>query len=297
MKVAVIGGAGKMGRWLVKHFLTQGHSVVISDLKRDEAEAFAERVGAEVAAGNLEAAEGADVVLVSVPIEITPKVLMDVAPNLKENAELVEIASLKTHIIPVLRKIAESRCVKTVSIHPLFGPGAKKLSEERIALIPVSNLEMEVKEAGRLFPGAEIIPVDAEIHDRIMALTLSVPHFINIAFTSLLGEENLELLKRLGGTTFILQLALSEGVMTEDPHLYASIQMSSDYTIHYLDRLLSKMKSLRDVIARKDEEAFSRLYNEARTRISRDETFRDAYERMYRLLEALKSDRKGSVHI
>ncbi|RJS67643.1 prephenate dehydrogenase/arogenate dehydrogenase family protein, partial [Candidatus Bathyarchaeota archaeon] len=193
MKVAVIGGAGKMGRWLVKHFLTQGHSVVISDLKRDEAEAFAERVGAEVAAGNLEAAEGADVVLVSVPIEITPKVLMDVAPNLKENAELVEIASLKTHIIPVLRKIAESRCVKTVSVHPLFGPGAKKLSEERIALIPVSNLEMEVKEAGRLFPGAEIIPVDAEIHDRIMALTLSVPHFINIAFTSLLGEENLEL--------------------------------------------------------------------------------------------------------
>ena len=289
MRVAVIGGAGRMGRWLVKHFLNQGHELTISDPRLDDARAFAKHVGAEVAASNIDAVKDADLVSVSVPIEVTPKVLMEIAPSLKENTKFVEIASLKSHILPILKEIAESRGVRTISVHPLFGPGVQRLSDERIALIPVSELEAETEEARRLFPGAEIIPVDAETHDRAMALTLSAPHFINIAFASLLGEENLKLLKRLGGTTFTLQLILSEGVMSEDPHLYASIQMNNDYTVRYLDRLLTRMKSIKDMIARGDEEAFTNLYNVARAQLSRDEAFKDAYERMYRLLGVMKA--------
>jgi len=139
----------------------------------------------------------------------------------------MEISSLKSRVVPVLEKIAQ-RGVKTVSVHPL-GPGAEGTVNEKVALIPISDPSSELQLAKTFFPGADLIVVEAEEHDKAMALTLSLPHFLNIAFGSVIGEENLETLKKLGGTTFALQLILCEGVMTENPELYASIQMSNEH--------------------------------------------------------------------
>ena len=36
MKVAIIGGAGRMGKWLVNYFRKGGHEVTISDARREE---------------------------------------------------------------------------------------------------------------------------------------------------------------------------------------------------------------------------------------------------------------------
>jgi prephenate dehydrogenase len=275
-----------MGRWLVNFFFTQGHEVVLSDVRRDEARKVAESTGARLAKDNLEAVENVDLVVVSTPIEVTPKVLREIASDLKRSTTVMEISSLKSEVVPILEEIAE-RGVRTLSVHPLFGPGVQRLVEERVALVPVFNPASELESAKSFFPDAEVIVVNVEEHDKAMALTLSLPHFLNIAFASVIGEEDLNALKKLGGTTFTLQLVLAEGVMTEDPSLYASIQMSNAYAVQYLDKFLSRAETLKKQVSENDVKGFSEFYMGVRTALSKDREFFKSYERMYKALEAL----------
>jgi len=284
MNVTIIGGGGRMGRWLVHHFLSQGHNIRISDIKTIETTAFAESVGVSFSEDNSEAVEDADLTVVSTPISVASRVLREIAPSVKEDSIVAEISSLKFELVPVLLELA-GRHVNPLSIHPLFGPGVKRLEEEKIALIPIVDSSSEVESVSRFFPGAEVVVVEAEEHDRAMALTLCLPHFLNILFASVMGEEDLVFLKKLGGTTFTLQLTLSESVMTESPELYASIQMNDEYTVRYLDRFLSKAENVRNWIAKKDAKSFTEFYSSAQTSLSKDEDFSKSYERMYRALE------------
>ena len=275
-----------MGRWFVRYFVDQGHEVVVSDIERDSAESVAESTGARLAEDNFGAVEKADLVVVAVPIEVTPRVLGEISAALDPSATVMEISSLKSSVIPVLGEIAE-RGVTTLCVHPLFGPGVERPVGERVALIPVSDPASELGSAKRIFPGAEIVVVDVEEHDRAMAMTLSLPHYLNIAFASVIGEEDLNVLKKLGGTTFALQLVLAEAVMTEDPDLYASIQMGNVYAVEYQERFLSRAEALKEHVSGKDVKGFLQFYGDARSSISKDRDFAVAYERMYRALAAL----------
>lgn len=284
LDVTVIGGAGRMGRWLTRYLTSQRHEVTISDVRSDEAASFAKSVGVSFSRKNTGAVRNADLTIVSTPIPVIPHVLREVSSYLKMNSIVAEISSLKSQIIPVLMEMTD-RNVRPLSIHPLFGPGAQRLEEEKVALIPVASLSSEVELVKRIFPSVEVVVVDAEEHDRAMALTLSLPHFVNIIFASTVSEEDLNVLKKLGGTTFTLQLTLSESVMTEDPGLYASIQMNNEYTAQYLDRFLSKCEMVKRWIVGKDEKRFAGFYNTVQGLLSRDEDFHKSYERMYKALE------------
>ena len=278
-----------MGRWLVHYLTDQGHEVTVSDARYEAAESVAKATGAKLAKSNCEAARTTEVIFLSTPIDATPSILEEISSETRRGTSIVEISSLKSHIIPVLEKIA-GKGVRTVSIHPLFGPGVQDITAEKIALVPVSDPSSEFKMAKALFPGVELVVVDAEEHDKAMALTLSLPHFLNIAFASVVGEEDINVLKKLGGTTFALQLVLSEGVMTEDPTLYASIQMNNEYTSRFLDRFLSKAEALKQHVSGKDPRKFLQFYADVRSSLLRDPDFADAYKRMYKALEACKVD-------
>ncbi len=286
MKVAVIGGAGRMGRWFVKYFLDRGYEVIVSDIRHDEARIFAESVRAEFVEDNVEAAKSAEIIVLSTPIEATPNILEEIALKLDPSVTVLEICSIKCHVIPVLRRIA-GQGILTLSLHPLFGPGVEKIRDEKVALVPICNVVSELKIAKNLFPEMEIIVVDAEEHDKAMALTLSLPHFLNMVFASTIMDEDINALKKLGGTTFRLQLVISEGVMSEDPSLYASIQMSNPYTIQFLEKFKSRADMLKGYVTKKDLEGFIKICADIRESLSKDKDFPNAYKRMYEVLKAL----------
>lgn len=289
MIIAIIGGAGRMGTWFARYFLERGNDVVISDINVDKAREAAERIGARFSESNIEAVKGANLVLVSTPIEETPRVLTEVLPEVDCGTIVAEIASLKSKILPVLKKAA-ARGIRVLSLHPLFGPGAQKLSGEKIALVPVADPATERKLAMELFPEAIIIPVDCEVHDRIMALTLALTHSINIIFASIICEEDISMLKCLGGTTFTIQCMLSEAVMSEDPALYASIQMNNEHVTAYLDKLIERAVALRDIIRSRDYNAFIKFYMEIRNQLIKDAGFLKAYGKMYSALEVIRRE-------
>jgi prephenate dehydrogenase len=286
LKVAIIGGAGRMGKWLVNYFKKSGYDVTISDTRREEAETVAESTGARLALNNVEAVKDAELIVLSTPIDVTPKVLEEISSKIKKSATIVEISSLKSQVFPVLEKVA-AQGVRTISIHPLFGPGVTETAGEKIALVPVSDPSSEFKAAKTLFPNVELVVVDVEEHDKAMAAALSLPHFLNIVFASVIGQEDLNVLKKLGGTTFALQLILSEGVMSEDPSLYASIQMDNKFSAQILEKFISNAETLKQHVKEGNLKAFTQFYADTQTSLTKDSDFGIAYEKMYKALEAI----------
>ena len=288
-RVAVVGGTGKMGRWFAKFFRDKGFQVVISGRFPEKTAKVAEDIGVGYANSNSGAVQNADIVVVATPIEVTAEVILEVANYMKKGSILFDIASVKKGIVEALSK-AQQRGIRTISVHPLFGPGARGVYGKGVAIIPVGNDPELTRLISKLFEehGAVVSVIDdAEAHDRIIALTLALPHFLNIVFGKVLSTMDLEELKRLGGTTFTLQLLITESVFSEDPGLYSSIQIKNDHFHDVLKMYLDSAEELSRVIRDGDVEGFTKIFEEARNFFSKDRAFKDSYCRFYDALEVI----------
>lgn len=275
-----------MGRWLVQYLVSQGHVLTVSDVRREEAEAVARICGVNFAENNLEAVKEAELVIVSVPIDKTASVLYEVAPHLRKNTIVAEISSIKSKIVDVLAEISKYGA-RPLSLHPLFGPGVCKL-RKKVALIPVLNLKEERELAERIFPDAKIIVADAKQHDRAMAVTLSVPYFINTALASVLSDEDIATLRELSGTTFKFQLTLMGSIMAQSSELHASIHTANEYALEYLKKLVLEVGKIKTWIEGGDVETFCRFYDDLQKKLSKSLDLIDIYEKIYVALEALE---------
>ena len=287
MKVAVLGAAGKMGKWLVQYFTNQGYTLTVFDVKREELKELSKNYKVKIAKDNLEAVENAELTIVSVPINKTVEVLQEICPKLKKGSIVVEIASVKEKIVDALKDLSRLG-VQPLSLHPLFGP-VQKLKKKKIALIPVFNVEKELETAKRIFPDAEFVIVDAQQHDRVMAATLSLPYFVNMVLASTLKGEDFKILEKLSGTTSTLQLTLVGGVMAQDLGLHVSLHIANKYALEYLNKFVSDAEKLRDLIKSGNMKDFKEFYGKVSESISKSLDLEVMYEKMYAALEALQN--------
>ena len=288
MNVVVIGGAGRMGAWFARYFAQKGHVVNIFDARRKRAEEIARQLGVQTANDSFHALKNADFVLVSVPIDVTPEVLRELVPLVRKNMILAEIASLKKKSQKVLGQISR-RGILTLSIHPLFGPGANDVVGNKIALIPVSNEKRELEAARQLFPEAKLLSTDADQHDRMMAVVLSLTHFVNVVYASALTNENLATLKKFAGPSFITQLTLAQSVLSEDPSNYFSMQFLNKSTEVYLRKLLNGFSALRTSIQNEDRRRFVQFFLKCRKWLYTDSKAIDAYQKIYSMLNVIEN--------
>ena len=291
MRTAIIGGAGRMGAWFAKYFASKGYPVVLFDSKAEDARSLASRMRVEAAESLREAVEGADLVLVSVPIPVTSEVIRRAVGHMGEGAVLVEISSMKAPTIDAMRWAAD-RSVLTLSLHPLFGPAATSLKGQKMILAPVLNSDAELKAARRLFGEADVTTTNPLEHDRAMALVLSVPYALNIAFAGLLGEEkDISMLKRMAGTTFTVQLALVGSVVGEDPHLVEALLKENELTSSYIERLIDELRTLDDRM-KGDRGEFHGYLESLKGSMEGDPDYVRADEMRYRMFMAVKEHAK-----
>ncbi|MBY8996988.1 MAG: prephenate dehydrogenase/arogenate dehydrogenase family protein [Candidatus Thorarchaeota archaeon] len=285
MRIAIIGGAGNMGSWLVTHFLKKNHTLIVSDPKFEgvQSEEF------ETTTSNVVAVNNADLVLISVPLIQTSSVIQEVFPHMKENSVLCEISTLKSNVIEVLRNESTNR-IRTLCIHPLFGPGASAL-RKKYALIPIKELEGEMNLAKSLFPDSQFIVVEADEHDRIMALTLSLPYFTNMILGSVLKDENIPLIEQLTGTTFAIQFMLTGSIMSHTSAFHLSLHKENNHSMEILQKLKSGIEEALSLLAN-DVDEFKRSYNNLKSRLEEHLDLEEKYQEMYRLLEVMEK-KKG----
>lgn len=285
-RVAILGGTGRMGRWFTRFFMGKGYDVVISGRSLERARIVAEEMHVQAAASNSDAVRGADVVVVATPIEATAKSIRAAKGAFKRGAIVFDIASVKGNIPEALREAA-SAGVRALSIHPLFGPGATTLSGRKVIVIPITQDERLVEWAKKLFEddGAEVyIVTSGEEHDQMVAITLSLTHFVNIVLAKVLARRDIREVKKFAGTTFTLQLTLIEAILTEDPRLYYTIEGQNPKFKGVLDEFLQAMRDTAETL--EDREAYVKAFVKARSCLAGDTGFSKAYERFYKAVEA-----------
>ena len=83
MRIAIIG-AGNVGGGFARAAVAAGHEVVISATHAKKAEAVAAETGARAVASNVDAVQGAQVVVLAVPGTAAPAVATELAPALQD---------------------------------------------------------------------------------------------------------------------------------------------------------------------------------------------------------------------
>jgi prephenate dehydrogenase len=289
MKVAIIGGSGKMGRWCAKFLLQEGHEVVITGRNQNKLLEAKKQLGVE-AATNVEAAKQAQATIISVPIDNFEEVVEQICPHTRPDQVIIDITSIKAFPVEIMHKYIKTGTV--LGVHPMFGPGARGIANQSFVLTPTNDDETALAQKVRKYletRRARVSLMSPDEHDEMMAVILGLSHFIAIVSAdTLLSVDKLKQMKAIGGSTFKLLLTLAEGVISEDPEFYTSLQMNLPNVAEIEKLFQRKAKTWADLVANKDRPGFARRMNELKDRLYRvNPDFGRAYEAMYKLMEGL----------
>lgn len=189
----------------------------------------------------------ADIVLIAVPIATTQEVIESVIPHLKKDALLTDITSLK--VMP-MKAMQKANCAR-LGMHPLFGPSVVSTQGQKIVFcLPQAANNEPGKEhidfLRKFFEdaGMEIIQMEADEHDKQMALIQALTHSSNILFAKTLAEQRTSLDPRLQTPIFRLQSLTKIRVLQQEPELMADIQLLNPYFMPVLESLLQQIQEL-----------------------------------------------------
>ncbi len=289
----VIGGAGRMGSWFADFLKKNGYRVTICDKNKRSARNLARKKGFIFLEDRNLAVQHAQLVIISTPTNVSKKLLLEIEPYLTNKTLLVEISSIKEPIRRAIQRMKE-RGIAILSIHPMFGPGTKKLTGRTVitALIPRHNLT--AKNFLFLFQknGARIIRSNLIEHDKLVSLTLALPHFICIAMAQTLKSYGLapSKLRAAGGTTFKLQLIIAEDLHQESFGNEVSILMDSRHSLKVLKTFFRQSTRTLSMVNRGLRADLIRDLKIGRRYLRRDEMFPSADAQFNAAVEASNVD-------
>lgn len=290
MKVAVIGGSGKMGQWCASFLLKDGYEVTISGREKKKLIEAGKKLGVATA-DNIAAAKNTDVIVLSVTIENFESVVKELSPFVKPEQIVVDITSVKTMPVEVMHKYLKTNSL--LGIHPVFGPGARGVANQNFVLTPTNNEEQKLAEKVKEYlesRNARVTLTTPEEHDKTMAVVLGLAHFISItAADTLANSGNLPLMRALAGSTYRVLLTLVESVISEDPNLYATLQMNLPNLAEFEEQFRQNAREWSDLVKSKDRQGFIRRMTAVRKKLEESNPdFGKAYENMYRMMESIK---------
>lgn len=254
----VVGGGGKMGRWFTDFLNSQGYVVTVAD-PFNPVEEYACVDAWTDAGGNFA------VTVVAAPLQESAQILEQMAER-GHDGLIFDVGSLKTPLIPALRKLAASGAEVT-SVHPMFGPDTDLLSDKHVVFLDAGSASAKAA-AQTLFAStmARQTEMQLEEHDRLIAYVLGLSHALNIAFFSVLASsgESVPRLSDISSTTFDAQLEVASRVAAENPKLYFEIQSLNEYGLEPLEALMNAVQRIADTVRDGDEAAFVQLMDRGR---------------------------------
>ena len=289
MKIAIIGGSGKMGRWFASFLLKEGKEVVITCRDERKLQEARQQIGVEFDT-NVEAVKNTDAILLSVPIDNFEAVVEQICPYIRPEQVIIDITSIKMLPVETMHKHIKTGLV--LGTHPVFGPGARNITNHDFVLTPTSDGERTLAQKVREYleaRGAKVTLMTPLEHDEMMAVILGLSHFIAIVSAdTLLSLDKLDRMKAVGGITYKVLLTLVESVISEDAELYASLQMNLPNMTEIEELFQRTGKIWGDLVRNRDRDKFVDRMNALRNKLKEGSPdFGKAYENMYKLVEGL----------
>jgi cyclohexadieny/prephenate dehydrogenase len=261
-------GAGLIGSSIARAARAQGavREIVVSarspkTRKRVAELGFADRVTET----NAEAAEGADLVIVCVPVGVCGKVAEEIGPHLKAGATISDVGSVKGAVVRDMGPYLPDN-VDFVPAHPVAGTehsgpdaGFAELFENRWCILtPTEGAKPQAVERLARFwrlLGANVETMTPDHHDLVLAITSHLPHLI--AYTIVGTADELQTVTRsevlkfsAGGFRDFTRIAASDPTMWRDIFL-----ANKDGVLEMLGRFNEDIAALTKAIRRGDGDA------------------------------------------
>ena len=248
--VAVIGGHGGMGALIARLFGDLGHQVIIADL--------------DTSLSVEDAASVADVVVVSVPIDVTEDVIRRVGPRLRDDGLLMDVTSIKE--APVTAMLAATRA-SVVGTHPMFGPNVHSLQGQRVVVCRArgdewANWVVRMLQAR----GLSVQEAAPAHHDRVMAVVQVLTHFQTQVLGLTLARLGTPLDETLRFTSpaYLMELYVTARHFDQSPDLYGPIEMRNPAVSHVTTAFETAAREVAEILVSGDRERFRSLFAEVR---------------------------------
>lgn len=241
-------GSGRMGGWIASYFRGLDRKVALFDKKVS----FARRRAKELDCDSLSEIQNAlnfDLVFIAVPISETRGVLSNLSNLIQKGARcraIIEASSIKDasrHF-----EVAPDDLIPIIHIHPLFGPLANNFGRNAIVVIKRERPSKNDRFPGgynfarKLFPQFDILELDAESHNRQMALLLTLPHALAFAFLDVASRYKGRL--KISTPSFDIMNDFAAKVLGENPDVYFEIQSMNKFSPEVLRDLMESIVRL-----------------------------------------------------
>ena len=281
-----------MGAWFANFLSANGYDVITCDKNLSACRTLAKKNGFKFVKDPLKAAQLSEIVLLATPTPVTKSLLESIASHTTKTQLLVEISSIKKPVKKTIRTLTR-RGAKILSIHPMFGPGARSLKGKSIIVAHEPHGSAPAKRLLTILNkrGGRIIRSTLDTHDQLMATTLALPHLMNFAFIETIKRAGLSLdeAREMGGTTFKLQLLIAEALYHESTGNEASILADNKYNKSTFATFVQQVNQVRGLTQHKTQ---SKLLNRLRSDgayVRNSKLFDRAHERFLAAVEASTS--------
>jgi len=263
-----------MGRWCARFLLKEGKKpgeLILTGRNQIKLLHARQQLGVDIAT-NAEAVARADVVIVSVPIDNFEAVIEEISPQVRPGQAIIDITSVKVRPVEITHKLIKTGLA--LGVHPMFGPGVKDVAGQNFILTPTSDAERVLADKVRDYleaRGASVTLMSPSEHDEMMAVILGLSHFIAIISADTLSSiGKLNLMEAIIGTTYRALLTLVESVVSEDPELYAAIQMNLPNLADIEELFQKKSKTWAELVRSKDRQEFVKRMSLLRNSFKKD---------------------------
>lgn len=244
--ILYVGGEGGMGKLYRKFTDHSGHySYSIDKGNWYQLEELSQKV---------------DMVIVTVPINVTEDVIRRLAPKLKPGTILADFTSNKSE---PLQAMLDAHPGPVLGLHPMHGPDVPNLSKQLMVICAGRNSEQAdwFKKQCELW-GMRIIEADPAKHDHVMHLVQGLRHFVALLHGSFMKEFDLKPSEMLDYSSPIYraELMMTGRIFAQDAELYADIVFANKERRELLLAFFNHQKALMKMVEEDDKRGFIREF-------------------------------------
>ncbi len=204
--------------------------------------------------------ETLDLVIITVPINVTENVIERLKGRLNENTILADFTSNKSKPIQAM---LEAHAGPVLGLHPMHGPDVENLSKQLMVVCPARDgekAEWFVKQC-ELW-GMRIIQADPEKHDHVMHLVQGLRHFVALLHGSFMKKYDLKPADMVDYSSPIYraELMMTGRIFAQSAELYADIVFANEERRKLLINFFEHHQKLAELVQQNDREGFIREF-------------------------------------
>ena len=216
------------------------------------------------------AVEGADLVVISVPMGVAGELTLRILPRCPEGALVTDMGSVKgAYVRAVEGRVPEG--VGFIGGHPIAGTENSGVAASfnglfrnaRCVLTPTPNTAAWAVEAAKALwkaLGADVILMDPDRHDEVLGAVSHLPHVLACSAMNALPEDVLEGFAGGGFRDF-------SRIASSDPGMWRDICLSNRQAIlEWISRYEETLREMKDLIDRRDGEGLREAFSRAKAR-------------------------------